>query len=167
MELRKSTQEDIDRIMEIIKQAQNYFKENNIDQWQNNYPNEEIIKEDISNGESYVLLNNNKIVGTTVISFNRESTYDKIYEGKWLTNDKYANIHRIAVDNEYKGQGLSGEILKYVEACCREKGIHSIKGDTHEDNLSMQKFFEKNGFKYCGVIYLEDGDKRVAFEKTL
>ena len=167
MELRKSTLKDIDRIMDIIKQSQNYFKENNIDQWQNNYPNEEIIKEDISNGESYVLLNNNKIVGTTVISFNRERTYDKIYEGKWLTNDKYANIHRIALDNEYKGQGLSGEILKYVEDCCKERGIHSIKGDTHEDNLSMQKFFEKNGFKYCGVIYLEDGDKRVAFEKTL
>ena len=29
------------------------------------------------------------------------------------------------------------------------------------------EFFEKNGFKYCGIIYLEDGDKRVAFEKTL
>ena len=25
---------------------------------------------------------------------------------------------------------------------------------------------KKNGFEYCGIVYLEDGGKRVAFEKT-
>lgn len=43
MELRKSSRSDIESIMKIIHQAQNYFKENGIDQWQNNYPNEETI----------------------------------------------------------------------------------------------------------------------------
>ena len=37
--------------------------------------------------------------------------------------------------------------------------------DTHEDNISMQRLLEKNNFKYCGIIYLEDGNKRIAFEK--
>ena len=45
------------------------------------------------------------------------------------------------------------------------KGIKNIKIDTHEDNLIMQKLLEKNSFKYCGVIYLLDGSKRIAFEK--
>ena len=43
MEFRKSTKSDITKIMDIVKQAQAYFKEQNIDQWQNNYPNEEVI----------------------------------------------------------------------------------------------------------------------------
>lgn len=48
MEFRRSEVKDIHKIMMIIKQAQNYFKENNIDQWQNNYPNEEVINDDIN-----------------------------------------------------------------------------------------------------------------------
>ena len=39
MEFRKALEADIENIMEIIRQARNYFKENGIDQWQNNYPN--------------------------------------------------------------------------------------------------------------------------------
>ena len=56
MKLRKSTQSDINSIMKIIGQAQEYFKKNNIDQWQNDYPNYETIKNDIDKEESYVCL---------------------------------------------------------------------------------------------------------------
>ena len=47
MILKKSVKSDIPRIMDIIKQAQSYFKDQNIDQWQNGYPNEEVINNDI------------------------------------------------------------------------------------------------------------------------
>ncbi|MDU2111026.1 MAG: hypothetical protein E7E92_00735, partial [Clostridiales bacterium] len=43
MEFRKSTKSDVTKIMEIVKQAQEYFKSQGIDQWQNGYPNEEVI----------------------------------------------------------------------------------------------------------------------------
>ncbi|WP_455539180.1 hypothetical protein [Terrisporobacter sp.] len=47
-----------------------------------------------------------------------------------------------------------------------EKKVHSIKIDTHEKNISMQNLLKKNNFEYCGIVYLEDGGKRVAFEKN-
>ncbi|WP_066870802.1 GNAT family N-acetyltransferase [Clostridium mediterraneense] len=167
MEFRKSIEADIDRIMIIIKQAQNYFKENNIDQWQNNYPNAETIRNDIKNNDSYVLIKDGEIVATTALSFDGDSNYDHIYDGSWLSNNKFAVIHRIAVDNKYKGLGLSSEIIKKAEKMCLEREVHSIKVDTHKDNLSMQKLLKKNNFKYCGVIYVSDGTARVAFEKLL
>lgn len=167
MEFRKSVEADIDNIMNIIKQAQNYFKENGIDQWQNNYPNSETIKNDIKGGNSYVLLNENKIVATAVISFDGEKTYDTIYNGEWLSNNEFAVVHRIAVDNSCKGRGVSSLIIKSAEKLCREKGIHSIKIDTHKENMSMQKLLKKNEFEYCGIIYLEDKNERIAFEKLI
>ena len=167
MEFRKTVKSDINKIMEIIKQAQEYFKEQGIDQWQNNYPNVETINNDIDNEYSYVLLKDNKIVATLAVSFDEEKTYNFIEQGKWITNDKYAVIHRVAVDNDYKGLGISSQIIKYVEKLCLNKGINSIKVDTHEDNISMQKLLKKNEFEYCGVIYLEDKSKRIAFEKTI
>lgn len=167
MEFRKAKIEDIPDMMKIIKQAQEYFKNQNIDQWQDGYPNEDSLKGDISNGESYVLLFEGEIVATAAISFRGEVTYNKIYDGEWLSNGKYAVVHRVAVGDGYKGQGISHKIIKFSEEKCRENGYNSIKIDTHDDNFVMRSMLEKNNFKYCGVIFLEDGAKRVAYEKII
>lgn len=82
MEFRKSKKSDIKEIINIIEEAQNYFKENNIDQWQDRYQNEESIINDIENGESYVLLKDNKIIATAYLSFAGEQDYNIIYDGK-------------------------------------------------------------------------------------
>ena len=167
MEFRKAVESDVNNIMNIIKQAQAYLKEQGINQWQDNYPNVETISNDIADKNSYVLLKDNNIVATAAVSFDGEKTYDSIYEGEWISNNEYAVIHRIAVDSNYKGLGLSSQIIKNVEQVCLNKGVNSIKVDTHEENISMQKLLKKNKFDYCGIIYLEDRSKRIAFEKIL
>lgn len=167
MEFRKAIEADITRIMDIIKQAQDDFKEAAIDQWQNNYPNYETIKNDINNGNSYIFLRDNVILGTVAVIFDGERTYNHIYDGEWISDGKYVVIHRMAVDSNYKGTGLASIILKNIENICLEKDTYSIKVDTHIENISMQKFLQKTEFSYCGVIYLEDKSKRIAFEKIL
>lgn len=168
MEFKKATLKDVESIMNIINKAQRYFKEQGIDQWQDNYPNNQDIENDINNKHSYILIDDDKVVGTTALSFNGESSYDKIYNGQWLCEDSdYGVIHRMAVDDSYKGLGLGLNIINKTEKICIKKGIKSIKVDTHEDNKSMQRLLEKSGYKYCGMIYLEDDSVRIAFEKIL
>lgn len=164
---RKSNISDIERILKIIDDAKSYFKDRGIEQWQNGYPNRGIIENDISLGNGYVLLNNNSVVATVCIIFDSDKNYDTIYEGKWISSLPYAVIHRIAVCDDYKGKGVSSIILREIENMCKIKDTHSIKVDTHENNMSMRRFLEKNGFKYCGIIYLEDENKRVAYEKLI
>ncbi|MCF0147331.1 MAG: GNAT family N-acetyltransferase [Clostridium sp.] len=167
MILRNSTKEDLNNIMKIINEGKQSLKNNNVDQWQNGYPNKEVILKDIKNNSSYVLEDNAEIIGTTSLSFDVEETYNNIYEGKWISNGKYAVIHRIAVSNNSNTKGIGTEIIKKSEEICLSKGIKSIKIDTHQDNITMQKLLEKNSFKYCGIIYLLDGSKRIAFEKEI
>lgn len=166
MEFRRAKKEDVKDIMIIVKMAQDYFKEQEIDQWQKGYPNEDVIKKDINDDHSYVLTDDGKVVGTTFLSFDGEETYKTIYEGEWLTNGIYAVIHRIAVDRNFKRKGIASEILKGIENKCKEK-VKSIKIDTHKANIAMQRFLQKNNFKQCGIIYLNDGNERIAFEKIL
>ena len=167
MEFRKTNINDLPEVMKIIREAQSYFKEQGIEQWQNNYPNEDVIENDIKNNHSYVLVKDSKIAATTVVSFDGEKTYDEIYEGKWLSEDKYIVIHRVAVVSHLKGIGLATELMKNVEKLALQNNVYSIKGDTHEDNKSMKRMFEKKGFVKCGVIYLEHKNKRIAFEKRI
>lgn len=168
MVFRKAVKTDINGIMDIINQAKDYFKKEGIDQWQNGYPNSITIQNDIDHEYGYVLLENNVVVGTVAVIFDREKTYDCIYDGNWISKQKeYAVIHRIAIDDNKKGLGLSDLILESIEILCLNNEVKSIRVDTQKDNISMQKWLEKNNFKYCGIIYLEDRSKRLAFEKIL
>ncbi len=167
MEFRKARKSDVKEIMTIINMAKTYLKEEEIDQWQNGYPNGDVIERDIDDGHSYVLIDDDRVVGTTYLSFDGEELYRTIHGGQWLTDGDYGVIHRIAVDRELKRKGLASRIIREVEDRCIERNIKSIKIDTHRKNIVMQNFLKKNGFKYCGIIYLSDGDERLAFEKLL
>lgn len=165
MKFLKAVETDANCILNIIKQAQYYFKEQGINQWQDNYPNFETVKNDIKSKNGYVLLKGNDVIGTVVVIFDGDKNYEYIVSGGWISNDEYAVIHRIAVDVSYKGLGLSSLIIKNIVGICLDKGIHSIKVDTHRENISMQRLLKKNGFQYCGIIYLENKSERMAFEK--
>ena len=167
MEFRQAKISDLDQIVEIIELSKKYLKETKVDQWQDGYPSKEDLRRDIESGNSYVLTNKDEIVATTVISLDGESTYNSIFTGEWITNDEYIVMHRVAVHDKYKGKGIFKELIKEAESLALNKGIFSIKIDTHRDNISMQGAVVKNDFKRCGIIYLGDGSERIAFEKVL
>lgn len=156
----------VDDVMVIINQAKNYFKNNGINQWQDGYPNAESIQEDIKENKSYILIDDDKILGTMFFAIQDDPTYAYI-EGQWLTQDNYAVIHRIAVDENSKGKNLAFELVKFAIEECKKHHIKSIRIDTHADNLSMQRFLKKHDFKVCGTIFLANGDPRIAFEKII
>ncbi|MFA7674299.1 MAG: GNAT family N-acetyltransferase, partial [Clostridia bacterium] len=89
LKFRKSTFIDIDDIMAIFRQAQLYLKSVGIDQWQNGYPNTDIIRGDVAKDISFVVTNDGETVATAAIFFDTEHTYDRITDGKWLSDDAY------------------------------------------------------------------------------
>lgn len=160
MQLRKATMQDINSILSIINLAKEYFKNNQIDQWQNGYPNEESTIKDIKNGHSYVICDGNLVVATAAIIDDVDPNYAIIENGEWLSDEAYVCVHRVATLPKYKGQGLAGRFLTYAKTL----GKKSVRIDTHEDNMSMQRMILKNGFHYCGIVYMADGAKRFAYE---
>ena len=65
MEIRKTTANDIDAIMDIFASAKCYMKANgNASQWDDNYPGRDTLDNDIANGNSYVFIDNGEVVGT-------------------------------------------------------------------------------------------------------
>lgn len=165
-QFRHTTAEDIPVLLGIIAQAQEYFKQQGIDQWQDGYPNAAVIGNDMRNNNSYVLLSDGELVATAMISFDGEPTYSHI-DGAWLTGNPYAVIHRVAVKPDLKGQNIAGTIIRLAEDMCRERNIPCIRIDTHSENHSMQRVAAKCGFAYCGVIILTSGASRLAYEKIL
>ena len=168
MTIRKTTVSDVGEVMPIFEEARITIATLGIDQWQNGYPSEEVILSDIELGQSYVCEVDGKICGTFAMLEHGEPTYDKIYDGRWLTGNNsrdYIAIHRVAISVASRGSGLSGAIIGFAMDFAKKKGRKSLRIDTHSGNAVMRRMLEKNGFKYCGIIYLESGDERVAYEK--
>jgi len=161
MNIRKTTYDDIDKIMDIYHNAKIFMtKTGNPNQWIDGYPQVELIKSDIKNENSYLCLDeNNNIIGTFCFIFGVEPTYANI-NGKWLNEKPYGVIHRIAVQTHTKNIGTF--CLDWALEQCK-----NIRIDTHRDNIPMQKTLEKNNYQYCGVILWEDGSERIAFQKSI
>ena len=97
----------------------------------------------------------------------QEETYNKIYEGKWISEEPYGVVHRFCVNLDLKLERKGSKLFNKIEELLVTKGIKSIKIDTHEENKSMRKTLLNNGFIYCGIIYVNNGEKRVAYEKII
>lgn len=169
MKIQLSKMENIPNIMEIIDDAKAYLASQNIDQWQNGYPNAAQVENDILKGESYVVINDeNQIIATAMFTTNPEPTY-KIIEGNWIVDEHqiYGVIHRLAIKKEFRKFGLATYLFDEFHLQLSEKNIKSLKIDTHEDNLGMQSLIKKLGYEYCGIIYTSYHAKRLAFEKVI
>lgn len=165
MLIRRTKETDINRMMEIVRQAQEYLKSQGVDQWQDGYPNPEAFRADIAKAMSYVVEEEGEVVATFAFIIEEDPTYKQIYEGTWNGTEEYAVLHRVAVDNYKKGNGIGGKIVDYVVSECKKCNVNTIRIDTHRDNKSMQRMLLKNGFEQRGIIYLESGAERIAFEK--
>ena len=160
---------DLSSVLKIIEEAQAYLKMQNIDQWQNGYPNEKTILKDVFNSDSYVVRAKDvNTIATAMFTTRPEPTYTTI-EGNWKTknNATYGVIHRMAVSDKFRGKGIAKFIFNACEQTLKQNNIKSMRIDTHEKNLGMQGLLIKLGYHYCGVIYLENNDKRLAFEKLI
>ena len=168
MEIKKATALDADSLMELFDEARGTIALLGIDQWQKGYPSLEIVREDIKESRSYTVKIDGELCGTFVLMENGEPMYDTIYDGHWKSGDEsedYVAIHRVAVSVRMRGKGISTAIISYAEARAKELGRSALRIDTHEGNLVMRRMLEKHGFQLCGIIHLENGDPRVAYEK--
>ncbi len=157
MEIRKTTINDLQRVMEIFSIARDFMKKSgNPSQWNDNYPAVELICSDIQEGISYVVLHNDRIVGSFVFIVGADPTYTEI-DGKWLNDEPYGTIHRIASDGSTKG--IADECLKFCKTITR-----NIRIDTHENNSVMLNWIIRAGFEKCGIIHVTDGTPRYAFQ---
>ena len=159
--IRKATVQDIPAAMELFIAAKNIMRsDGNMTQWDGNYPDEEIVRSDISKGGAHIVEHDGKPVAYFALLPSPEPTYSSI-DGKWRDDEApYYVIHRIASSPD--SHGVFREIIEYALSVSS-----NLRIDTHRDNHIMRHIIEKSGFIYCGVINLTDGSERLAFQKII
>lgn len=160
--IRPTRLEEIKEVMPFYDRARQFMASTgNANQWINGYPAAEDIRRDIQNGNSYVFVNEDKeLEGIFTFIQGEDPNYRIIEKGAWLNNAPYGVIHRIASRGRVKG--IMDICLKWCAARCS-----NLRVDTHRDNKVLQNILHKNGFIYCGIIYVSNGTERLAFQRSI
>lgn len=162
--IRKGCRQDLQQIMNIVRRAVDDMESKHIYQWDSIYPNEEVIRDDISEGDLYTFEDSGIIKGIIVLNEFQDREYEDI---KWEFNKgKQLVVHRLCIDPLYQGQGIARLLMGFAEDCGREKGYESIRFDTFVNNRRACGLYEKLGYKAVGTVTFRKGEF-YCFEKKL
>jgi len=158
--IREARPTDMAAIMKVMDAAKKIMRQSgNMHQWGDGYPSEAVIMSDMERKGGFVIEYDEEIVGYFAFLQSPEPTYARIYEGKWLDDERpYHVVHRIASYPD--AYGVFSSIMEF----CFSHDTN-IRIDTHRDNTIMQHNIAKHGFTYCGIIYLASGDERLAYQR--
>jgi ribosomal protein S18 acetylase RimI-like enzyme len=151
MMINKSSVQDLEQLLFIVKSCGQNLIEQGIFQWNENYPSKAVLLEDIALQQIWKLEEGNSIVGLIVLTEIEDAEYQHV---KWLTkNDKNLYIHRLAVHPNFQGKGFAQKLMNFAENYALENGYKSIRLDTFSQNKRNLQFYEKRNYIKLESIY--------------
>lgn len=168
--LRQTTLDDLPKILDIIEGAKKTLRDRGVNQWQDGYPDEEILKRDIEEDISYVLILDCEVVGVAALQQGYDKDYQDMTSGSWDNNSDvtYSIIHRLAIETEHQGEHLCSALIQNLLTMSHYLGYSDVRTDTHPDNLVMQHIIADSGFDKKGTVTMgRDHGIRTAYQILL
>lgn len=166
--IEKALLQDLNIILKITEDALKFMKAMNVNQWDKNYPNEKVFRMDIEKEELYICKKNNEILGFICINESFEPDFLKQINFNKNYDEKTFYLHRLAVKESSKKQGVAQELLNFCEKFAKEQRKTSLRADTYSKNTPMNSLFKKLKWEFSGKFYIQNYENPfLAYEKIL
>ena len=155
LEFRRAGTDDLDALVALYGAAAQDMWEKGIDQWDEYYPDREILAEDVESGDMTLGLLDGRLACAWVV--NRE--YEPEYElGAWEhTEGDFCVLHRLCVNPQLQGRGLARQARARMEKNARDQGFDSVRLDVFSQNLHAQRLYERLGYRRTGEVRFRKG----------
>jgi len=148
MEIRKATQEDKRKISVIRPAVYKNMIASGLSQWDDEYPSEKILFEDIDRGEMLVALIEGEITGYVTVNDDIPIEYATVD----LRFNPEICIHRLSVNPKFARQGVAYSLMEYIHSMCLQQGNNSVCLDTAEENTAALNLYGKLGYTIRGYV---------------
>lgn len=161
---RLATRNDFEEIVTLYQCAIKMMCAQGIEQWDDIYPNKEVLRDDIRNRQMFLLSFKNQIAAAIVLNEKQDDAYKT---GNWSCNTgKIAVIHRLCVHPDFQGKGLGSETVKRCEQLLIKTGYDAIRLDTFLKNSMAMHLYRSLGYQKAGEVIFRKGNFCL-FEKRL
>ena len=155
MEFRTATIDDLDALVALYGAATQDMLRQGIDQWDEYYPDREILTEDVESGDMTLGLLDGEPACAWVVNREYEPEY---VSGAWEhTGGDFCVLHRLCVNPELQGRGLARQAMARMEKNALDKGFDSVRLDVFSQNLHAQRLYEKLGYRRTGEVRFRKG----------
>lgn len=138
----------MDKIFELYSEAIENMEKQNIHQWDEIYPDKEILRQDILKNQMYIGEKDNNIAVCFVLN---EECYEEYKNGNWICpKARFCIIHRLCVNPLFQNKGIARESMEYIENLCKSSGYDSIRLDCFTENPYSKKLYDKAGYTITG-----------------
>ena len=110
---RRAKIEELDAVMRIFVEAQNFMEANSNPQWPKGFPYKNDVEWSILGGLLYAVTEENGGIAAVFSAVNYDCDYNVI-EGNWLTEGSYLAVHRVAVSYKYRNNGADKFIFIFA-----------------------------------------------------
>jgi ribosomal protein S18 acetylase RimI-like enzyme len=163
MNIRIANLDEIDVVLEIVRNAIRYMDENKIFQWDELYPNRTTLIEDIRKQQLYVFDLKGKIIGFIVINEEQSPEFNEV---KWKYEGRVFVIHRLTIDPIYHRKGFASKLMDFAENFASENRFDCIYLDAFVNNPAAYTMYENRGYNRAGIVRFRKGDF-YCFEKNV
>ena len=153
---------EVDYINNMFNTAKAKGRIDGTSDWDEDYPNREIIEEDIKNQDLYILEDQGKMIASISIV---EKEPEEINDLGW-ERVRSCFLVRLCVAPEYQGKGIGEQMMKSISIIAQEKGYKATHHLAAEVNKSANRLYKRMGYKNLGLIHAYDTDF-IAYEKVL
>ncbi|WP_085833239.1 GNAT family N-acetyltransferase [Clostridium merdae] len=162
--VRKAQMEDLPNLFNLYLGSIELMRLKGIDQWDDVYPNEQVLTQDVMNQELYVLEDEDGLAAAIVLNEEQEPQY-RYVDWKYHAG-KIGVVHRLCVDAGHQGKGCGKKIARFAEKYFRGQDYNAIRLDAFPKNEPAIQLYYTLGYEHCGRILLRKGVFH-CFEKSL
>ncbi|MBP3039805.1 GNAT family N-acetyltransferase [Bacillaceae bacterium Marseille-Q3522] len=163
--IRQAVQEDLQTVIQIVKDAVKIMNEQGNYQWHEDYPAISDYQGDLDKQELYVYGLDGQVAGAATISKTGHEEYPSV---SWTLPDPALVIKRVVVSPHARKAGIANALFQYAEKIAKEQGIFYLKTDTFEKNEAAQKLFKRMGFHFIGTREVNEKNGSLCYyEKIL
>ena len=150
--------------MVLIRSAIQEMERNNIHQWDEIYPDKDIILSDINAGNLYAAIENRSIVGIVTLNEEQPSAYGAI---SWSSKIRRPLVvHRLCVEPDFQRRGVAKYLMRYAEKYGLENNYGSIRLDAFIDNRMAVGLYDSLDYERKGIVRFRKG-RFYCYEKLL
>ncbi len=155
IEIRLAGLEELDELHGIIKAATRRMDEQGIPQWDEVYPNRNILKNDIERHQLHVLEAQGRPAAVIVLNDEQSVEYADIV---WQYSGRALVVHRLTVDPTFQRRGLATKLMDFAEESASDANYDCIRLDAFTRNPAAYNLYETRGYRRAGIVHFRKGE---------
>ena len=159
---RKAVFDDEKAIFSLYKAVKIKGREDGTSDWDEDYPNKDILRDDLENKRIFVLIEEAEIVAA--ISIFEEDELD-IQSLDWA-KVKACFLVRLCVSPKYQGKGIGEKMMRNISDYAENKKFKATHHLAAKVNVAANRLYKRMGYRNVGMIHLYDTDF-IAYEMLL